>query len=466
MRARTLPALLLIGLTAGTASATNPAPVEDPASRIIGAAIVESRAWDKLAYLSDHIGHRLSGSAALERAVAWTAEELRRDGIDRVWTEPVMVPHWQRGTAAAAIVAPLTHEMPVLALGGSVATPEQGVTAEVIVVTDFEELDARAADVRGKIVLYNKPIQAGFGSEHGYGSAVGLRVHGASRAAKHGAVATLIRSLGTADYRLPHTGGMRYDAEQPKIPAAAIAAEDAGQIARLLEAGETVRVQLQLGSRWLPDAESANVLAEIPGRELPEEIVLIGAHLDTWDVGQGAHDDGAGCAIVMETMRLIKRLGLRPRRTIRAVLFTNEENGLRGGRDYAARHGQKRHVAAIESDSGGFAPLGFGVSAGPGGVELVQRIAAPLAAVGADAVTPGGGGADISPLKQYGVPLMGLRQESRRYFDYHHTAADTLDKVSRSDLDRNVAALALMAWGLAEHESTLPRLPVEETEHD
>ena len=275
----------------------------------------------------------------------------------------------------------------------------------------------------------------------------------------------MIRSLGTADYRLPHTGALRYK-DDARVPAAAIPAEDAELIHRLLAAGETVRVELELGCKTLPDARSANVIADLPGREIPEEIVLIGAHLDSWDVGSGAHDDGAGCAIVMETLRLLKSLDLIPRRTIRAVLFTNEENGLRGARDYAERHRDEmdRHVAAIESDAGGAAPLGFGITGGPGAVEIVEAIARPLRVIDADEVLPQGGGADLSPMRAYGVPRMGLRQDTTHYFDYHHTPADTLDKVDKTNLDRNVAAMALMAYMLAEREGALPR-PEPETEY-
>jgi carboxypeptidase Q len=448
--------LLTLGLVATLPAADR---ADDTAGRIVGAALVESRVWDKLVYLTDRIGHRLSGSEALERAVRWTAAEMERDGLERVWTEKVMVPHWVRGHATAEIVAPIERPMVPLALGGSVGTPKGGITAAVIEVASFEELEAEAGSVAGKIVLYNRAIEAGWGNENGYGAVVPLRGSGASRAATLGAVAMLIRSLGTADFRLPHTGALHYDKEAPKIPAAAIAAEDAELLHRLLESGDEVRVHLDLGSRTLDDAESANVLAELPGREKPEEIVLIGAHLDSWDVGDGAHDDGAGCAVVMETMRLLNRLDHAPRRTIRAVLFTNEENGLRGGKDYAERHGDEIHVAAIEMDSGGFRPLGFGVTAGDGGVEWLREITRPLRGVGADRVFDGGGGADIGPLRRdFGVPVIGQRVEGSRYFDYHHSAADTLDKVDRGDLERNVAAMAVLAYGLAEAEGTLPRL--------
>lgn len=434
----------------------SPSPAEDPVERIVGASLTGDGAYRKLEWLSDRIGHRLSGSAALDDAVDWAVSALRSDGIEHVRTEKVMVPHWVRGHAAARIVAPREHRLNPLALGGSVATPAGGIEAEVIEVSDFEELDERRHAVPGRIVLFNRRMERS--GKHGYGGVVGLRHRGASRAARYGAAAMLIRSLGTADFDLPHTGSLGYEEGVERIPAAAISAEGAERIHRLLRTGEAVRVHLDLGCRTLPDAESANVLAEIRGREKPEEVVLIGAHLDSWDVGDGAHDDGAGCAIVMETLAVLRRLELTPRRTIRAVLFTNEENGLRGGKDYAERHGSEHHVVAIESDSGGFAPVGFGVSAGEGALEAVRTLAAPLAAIGASSVTEPGGGADISPLEKLGVPVMGLRNETSRYFDYHHTEADTFDKIDPTELARNVAAMAAMAWSLAEAEHPLPRV--------
>ncbi|HKQ63170.1 MAG TPA: M20/M25/M40 family metallo-hydrolase [Candidatus Polarisedimenticolaceae bacterium] len=455
-------ASILAALAVGNPLAAADGP-DAAGARLVGAALVQSRAHDKLAYLTDRIGHRLSGSAALERAVQWAADEFRRDGMDRVWTEKVLVPHWVRGPIAVRVVSPIETGLVALALGGSVSTPAAGIQAELIEFSSLDELKAAGEAVRGKIVLFNKPIAAGFDEEHGYGSAVGLRVDGASAAARQGAVAMLLRSLGTADFRLPHTGAMRYATDAPKIPAAAVAAEDALMLHRLLAAGERVRVQLALEASELPDAESANVLAELRGRERPAEVVLLAAHLDSWDVGQGAIDDGAGCAIVMETMRLLQQQGAAPRRTIRAVLYTNEENGTRGGKAYVEAHRGELalHVAAIESDSGGAAPQGFGVSAGPGGAEAVREIARELAGLGAGDVVPRGGGADIGPLKEFGVPLLSLRQDSTHYFDYHHTPADTLDKVRPAELDLNVAALAWLAWMLAEREAPLPRLVPE-----
>jgi Zn-dependent M28 family amino/carboxypeptidase len=276
----------------------------------------------------------------------------------------------------------------------------------------------------------------------------------------------LIRSLATADLRLPHTGAMAYEDGVPHIPAAAVSPEDAELIHRFLAAGETVKVTFALSCRTLPDAESANVIGEVRGSDAPEDVVVIGGHLDSWDVGTGAQDDGAGCAISMEAIRLIRSLGVKPKRTIRVVLFTNEENGLRGGKAYAEAHAAElpHHVAAIESDSGGARPLGFGVSAGTGALDTVKKLAAPLAPFAADDVQDGGGGADISPMASAGVPQLGLRQDGTHYFDIHHTMADTLDKVDAHDLAMNATAMAAMAWQLANLDTPLPRTNPPKTE--
>ena len=457
-------AIALLGVWA----AASPAPSEgaDPVRRLIDAGLSSDGAYRKLAWLTDRIGPRLSGSEALERAVAWCAAEMKRDGLDRVWTEKVMVPHWVRGEASGRILAPAEHPLAILALGMSDPTPPGGVTAEVVEVSSLDEVQALGERAKGKIVLFNKRIYANGGEDRGYGSAVGLRYSGAPEAAKVGAVAMLIRSLATADLRLPHTGSMGYRDGIPRIPAAAISPEDAELIHRFLVAGERVTVTFTQTCRTLPDAESANVLGEIRGTEKPEEVVVIGGHLDSWDVGTGAHDDGAGCAMSMEALRLVRSLGLKPKRTMRAVLFTNEENGLRGGKNYAEVHAGELagHVAAIESDSGGGRPLGFGISGGPGALEIVRRLAAPLAAFAADDVREGGGGADISPMGPSGVPLLGLRQDTTHYFDVHHTMADTLDKIDPHDLAMNATALAVMAWQLAQLDPPLARYVPKKTE--
>lgn len=456
----------LVALAAATAApvsaaqAPRPAPLAEgyagAASRIVGAELVAGKAYEILQHLTDRIGPRLSGSAGAEAAVRWTRERLADDGLD-ARLEPVRVPRWVRGVEQGEILAPSAHRLALTALGGSEPTPEQGIAAEVVEVTSFEELSALGeAAVRGRIVLYNRPITA----SDGYGVVAVFRTRGAVEAARLGAAASLVRSLGTQSLRIPHTGAMRYDDGVPRIPAAALSAEDADLIHRLRAAGQPVRMRLQLGCRSLPDADSANVVADLRGREAPEQVVLIGAHLDSWDLGTGAIDDGAGVAIVMESLRLLKSLDLVPRRTLRGVLYMNEENGLRGARAYADAHRDElaRHMAAIESDSGAARPTGFTALTGAGGVETLREIASLLVGVGASQVSAGnGGGADLTVLRPAGVPQLGLLQDGTRYFDWHHTAADTLDKVDAVELAQNAAALAVMAYVLADMPQPLPR---------
>jgi Zn-dependent M28 family amino/carboxypeptidase len=442
-------------------------PIADGYREVAGRILAEARAdrgsWDKLAHLTDRIGNRLAGTPGLDRAIAWAAEAMQRDGHD-VRTEPVMVPRWVRGTEAARILTPVPRELVILGLGGTVGTPRGGVRGRVVVVHDWGELEARKAELRGAIVLFDVALPA-WSEENGsgYGQVVGYRWASASAAARHGAAAVLVRSVTAHSLRSPHTGSMGYADAAPRIPAASITVEDAGLLARLAAAGE-VTVQLELGARTLPDVPSANVIAELRGREHPEEIVLIGAHLDSWDVGQGAHDDGAGCVHVMQALTILRRLGLQPRRTIRVVLFTNEENGLRGGAGYAAAHAADvaRHVAAIETDSGGFAPRGFEVAVdGEDGDDVTSRvadIASLLAPLGATRIKRSEhAGADITPLTKQGVLGLGLRTDGRTYFDIHHTEADTLDKVDPQELADGVAAIAVMAYILADLPEPLHR---------
>ena len=403
----------------------------------------------------------MSGSDNLTKAIAWAADEMKRAGLDRVWTEPVMVPHWVRGDQSGRILAPVEHPMVLLALGMSDGTPAGGITGEVIEAQTLDDVKALGDRAKGKIVLYNKKMYANRGDELGYGSVAGIRYSGAAEAAKVGAVGMLIRSLATADLRLPHTGAMAYADGVPHIPAAAISPEDAELIHRFLAGGEVVKVTYALSCKTLPDAPSANVLGEIRGGERPDEVVVIGGHLDSWDVGQGAQDDGTGVAATIEAMRLIRALGVKPKRTIRAVLFTNEENGLKGGKGYAEAHAAElaKHVAAIESDSGGGVPQGFGVSAGDGAFDPapVKALATPLAGIAADDVSAGGGGADISSMGDAGVPQLGLKTDGTHYFDIHHTMADTLDKVDPHNLAMAATAMAVMAWQLAQLDPPLPR---------
>jgi carboxypeptidase Q len=426
----------------------------EEATRIMAAATADHRAYDKLAHLTDRIGHRLSGSRALEHAVTWAMRVMREDGHENVRAQKVMVPHWVRGQESAALVTPVSRPLAMLGLGQSVGTGLQGITAEVVVVESFEELEKMgAARVRGKIVLFNKkmlPYSPERGS--GYGDVVAYRAGGVVAAAKLGARAVLVRSVTAHSLRTPHTGSLRYDDKVAKIPGAAITIEDAELIARLAASGDPVKVRLTMGARMLPDAESANVIAELVGREKPEEIVLIGCHLDSWDVGQGAHDDGAGCVMMMQGLTVLRELGLRPRRTIRVVLFTNEENGLRGAFAYAEAHPDAvtTHVMAMEADSGGFEPYGFSVEGNEHALAQMRDIATLLAPLRAGFVDPGGSGADLIPLARAGVPGLGLRTEGSRYFDYHHTDADTLDKVNPVHLAGNVAVAATVAYVIAD----------------
>lgn len=450
----------LVAVLAGGASALEPRPgaEADAVARIVDAATNDGQSFALLQHLTDRIGPRLSGSTGAAEAVRWTAGQLRAGGFD-ARLEPVVVPHWVRGAETAEITGATRRRLVVTALGGSVPTPAGGITAEVVVADGLEGLRAMdPARVKGRIVLFNRAM-AGGSAFQGYGKTVDQRTRGASEAARRGAVASIVRSVGTLDARLVHTGAVTYEKDVPRIPAAAITAEDADLIARLAAGGAAPRVRLRLGCRILPDARSHNVVADLRGRERPDEVVLIGAHLDSWDLGTGAHDDGAGVAMVMDALRILKSLGLAPRRTVRAVLFMNEENGLRGGKAYAADHAAElpRHVAAIETDSGGFAPEGFTANVDAAGLETLRAIASALASLGATRIAAGGGGADISAMAPARVPLMGLDVVGERYFDWHHTPADTLDKVDPRDLARSTAALAAMAYMLAEMPDTLPR---------
>ena len=434
------------------ASEALPAALVEAAAKITAAAAGERTAWTRLAVMADTFGHRLSGSKALEDAIDWTLAVMREDGLEAVRREPVMVPRWVRGAESGRVVAPIERRLHLLGLGGTVGTGKRPLRGEVVVATSLDGLRALGEAARGKIVVLNQAMPP-FDHDHQethYGSTVPIRSSGASEGARLGAKAVLIRSVTARSLQSPHTGALRYAEDAPKIPAAALSVEDAELLARLAGRGR-VEVEISLGARTLPDSLSGNAIGEVRGRELPEEIVVIGGHIDSWDVGDGSSDDGSGCLMAMEAARLILKAGLRPRRTIRVVLFTNEENGLRGGRAYHAAHKHERHVAAIEADVGSGAPRGFGIS-GRSAAEVaeVQRLAPLLTALGADTLVPGGGGADISPLTADGVLSLGLWPDVSGYFDLHHSEADTVDKIDPDHLERNAAALAVMAFALAE----------------
>lgn len=427
------------------AAALDLAAYREPATRLIGAALADRAAWLRLAELTDTIGHRLSGSPQLERAIAWAVDRMTKDGLENVHTEKVMVPKWVRGAERADIIEPHPHAIAMLGLGDSVGTPPGGVTAEVLVVNGFPQLEERAASARGRIVLLNVPFTS-------YDETMNVRVTGASRAARHGAVAMLIRSIGPNGLRLPHTGMLQYAPDLPTIPAAAIASEDADRLQRMVDRGDKVVVRLQMDAHMDGEVESANVVGELRGRERPDEVVVVGGHLDSWDVGAGAQDDGGGCIATWEAVRLMKALGLRPRRTVRVVLFTNEENGTRGGTAYRDAHRAElpQHVAMLESDSGVFRPTGFGFTGTSRARATVATIASLLDVLGASTISAVGGGADIGPsVEAARIPALSLDVEGP-YFQYHHTQADTVDKVDPRELATCVAAIAVMTYVLAE----------------
>ena len=420
-------------------------PYREPASRLIGAALASDEAWQRLAYIGDTFGNRLSGSPNLDAAIAWAVEEMKRDGLENVHTEPVKVPHWVRGRESLQIVAPTPQPLVILGLGNSVGTPPDGIEAEVLVLHSFDELDARKDRVKGRIVLFNVPFT-------NYGETVRYRTAGPSRVAALGGVAMLVRSVGPAGLRTPHTGTLTYAEGQPKIPAAAVTTEDAARLQRMTDRGGAVRVRLQMEAHFEPDADSANVVGEIRGRERPDEVVVLGGHFDSWDVGTGSTDDGGGCVVTWEALRLMHRLNLRPRRTVRVVLWTNEENGGRGGAAYEAAHRAElaNHVAMMESDGGVFTPKGFGFTGSDAARAKIRDIATLLHAIQADWVGPSGGGADIDPsVKAGNIPSLEHVVDGN-YFLIHHTPADTIDKIDPMDVSRNAAAIAVMTYVIAE----------------
>jgi carboxypeptidase Q len=421
-------------------------PYREPASRIIGGALATTFAWDRLAELTDNFGARLSGSPQLEKAILWAIDKMKEDGLENVHAEKVMVPHWVRGAESAEVVRPVSLPMVMLGLGGSIGTGQEGIEAEILVVRSFGELDAAGERARGKIVVYNVPYVS-------YGRTVEYRAAGASRAARLGASAVLLRSVGLPGLRTPHTGALSYAERDPKIPAAAISLEDADMLQRYQDRGQKAVVRLKMEAHFLDEAESANVVGELRGREKPEEVVVLGGHLDSWDVGAGAVDDGGGCLVTWTALKVLKDLDLRPRRTIRVVLFTNEENGLRGGYAYRDAHKDElaNHVMMMESDSGTFRPLGFGLSANDRARTTVREIAGLLDAIGASKIEDSGGGADISPSVRAGrIPSMSLEVDGSRYFLYHHTPADTIDKLNPMDMALGVAAVGVMSYVIAD----------------
>ena len=453
-------AITLLSLPFSNLPAQSRTPIADQyrptADRIIAAALADSSAWNRLARLTDTFGPRLSGSRSLERAIDWIIAEMKRDGLQNVRGEPVMVPHWVRGEESATLISPRTTSLHMIGLGRSVGTKKAGVTAPVMVVSSFDELTRRAAEAKGKIVLFDVPFT-------GYGQTVRYRGGAANAAGKVGAVAALIRSVSAFSMQNPHTGAMSYDtASKVKVPAAALSVEDAMMVHRMIDRGEKVVINLKMSAQTLPDAQSRNVVAELVGSEKPDEVVVLGGHIDSWDVGQGAMDDGGGVVAAWEAVKLLKRLGLKSKRTIRVVAWTNEENGSRGATGYRDAHRAEidKHVMAMESDNGAFKPFGIGITAGEGGGAMAADIASLLKSFGADSTSDGGVDADTGPLNALGVPAMSPLVDGTKYFWYHHSSADTMDKLSPREVAECVALMAVTAFVVADMPGTLPRVPL------
>ena len=468
-----IPALGLMAAALLAASAQAASPGNDPAAlaRIRDAAMASDYAWERTADMTDLIGPRLSGSPGAAAAVTQVAEAMRKLGA-KVTLQPVKVPHWVRGEEKGELVEyrgrpdGITQRVVLSALGGSGATPADGLRAEVIVIAGFDELKARAAEVKGRIVLFDVPFDQHM-AERGlagqaYGQGSNYRVNGPRIAAEMGAVAALVRSVGGANYRLPHTGNSGLQ-DGARIPAAAVTVEDAMLMSRLARRGP-LTMRLVLTPKILPDADSYNVIADLPGSEKPDEVVIVSGHLDSWDLATGAHDDAAGVASAMAVFEVLKKLDYRPRRTIRMIAWMNEENGTRGARAYleAQQANADSHVGAIESDNGAGRPFGLRASVPAASGKLFAPLQAALQPIGAgvfqrqDALSTG----DLSGLERAGVPSFAPLIDTSRYFDYHHTAADTLDKVDPDNLRRHVAVMSATAWFLANVEEPVGRASV------
>jgi carboxypeptidase Q len=463
-----LLSVLVLGSSPATAQVPSPsipaipATVRATASTLRSQALQGTKALDIVRSLTVEVGPRPAGSKAYDAAVVWGLQKLKDLGFSNVHAEKATVPHWVRGEESGEIVAPYPQPVHLAALGGSVGTPNGGIEAPVIGVSSLDALDEVAkldpAQVKGKIVFYDVHMERTRDGS-GYGKAVPARGAGASRAAKLGAVAVLIRSIGTDHNRTPHTGGMHYQDGVAKIPAAALSVPDAELLAAELASGKPVTFRLKLGAHVLPDVETASVVGEIPGREKPDEIVLLAAHLDSWDLGTGAIDDGAGVAIVTETARLIGQLPQKPRRTIRVVLYANEEFGTSGAKAYAEAHKEElaRHVMATEADLGAGRVWRIASHVDPVALPMVADLARLLEVEQGN--NESGGGSDIGPLGAAHVPIIALAQDATAYFDYHHTSNDTLDKIDPKDLDQNVASWVAVTYVAAEMPGDFGRAP-------
>ena len=429
--------------------------IEPTIKKIYQTALLDGQSYPWLAHLSNQIGGRLSGSLNAQRAVEWGKEELDALGLDRVWLQPVMVPKWIRGTFEYANIETSpgnTINVPVCALGGSIATPLAGIRAEVVEVQDFEELKTLGEEkVKGKIVFYNRPMQADLvNTFSAYSGCVDQRYSGAEEAARLGAVGVIVRSMNLRLDYYPHTGSMSYGdlPLRQRIPAAAISTNGAELLSSMLALNPALKFYLKQNCKNLPDVQSYNVIGEIKGTTSPDEIMVVGGHLDSWDLGDGSHDDGAGVVQSMEVLRLFKKINYRPKRTLRVVLYMNEENGQRGAAKYTevAKRNKEEHVFALESDAGGFTPRGFSIDTTPEKLKTIQSWAPYFEPYLVHLFVKGGSGADVAPLKTNDNVLAGLRPDSQRYFDYHHAANDTFDAINKRELELGAATMAAMVY--------------------
>lgn len=424
---------------------------------IVNQELSNGKCYERLNYLSNQIGGRLSGSPQAARAVEWAAQTLKNEGFDSVWLQPVMVPHWVRGQKEEAwfMNGSAKTTVHICALGNAIATSKKGLIANIIEVKDFIELRNLGTEkVKGKIVFFNRPMNPLYiRTFEAYRDAVSQRSNGAIEAAKLGALGVVVRSMASNIDKYPHTGAMRFLDSVVKIPACAISTYDAEVLSRELKLNPQLSFYFKQSCEMLPDVLSYNVIAQINGSEKPEEIILVGGHLDSWDNGDGAHDDGAGCVQSMEVLHLFKTLAIKPKRSIRCVLFMNEENGLRGGEKYAELAGQnkEKHLAAIESDAGGFTPRSFGASCDSLQLLKLKSWEPLFKPYGIEEFAQGGGGSDIGPLKKQNVVLIGFGPDSQRYFDLHHSEVDTFDKVSKRELELGAANIAVLVWLLSQY---------------
>jgi len=418
------------------------------------AALVKGQAYEWLEHLSNNIGGRLSGSLNAQKAVEYTKAQLEELGLDKVWLQPVMVPKWTRGAREYAYIQTgpgMTTEVNITALGGSVATEAGGLKAQIVEVQGLEDLKKFKDEIKGKIVFYNRPMNPErIQTFEAYGGCVDQRYSGAEAAAKYGAAGVIVRSLSLKIDKYPHTGSMSYGnlPDSKRIPAAAISTKDAEYLSGILKLKKDLEFYFKLSSENHGEVKSYNVIGEITGKEFPEEIMVVGGHLDSWDLGDGAHDDGAGVVQSMEVLRLFKEIGYQPKRTIRVVLFMNEENGLRGGNKYAeiAKRKNENHIFALESDAGGFTPRGFSFDADDAQFAQIESWRPLFKPYLIHYFEQGGSGADIGPLKEGDIVLAGLRPDSQRYFDYHHAATDTFERVNKRELELGAATMTSLIY--------------------